>query len=411
MTNQNKLSVKINELIISRSPDAIAVEQIEVGKDATREDWFLYVAGCVATIRSIAHQHGIECQLYMPQQVKYIATNNRNASKSEVQKGVMQICNLQQIPEPHHSADAIAASLCYLRSYLNSSRFEGNKRKQECYEAGCGYLNRGQYDAAASKFQEAINIDPVYTDAHCGLGRVYIGQGDLEAAENTAKKSLMLAENNHTNSQNLLRSIKCYHSGCNSLNNSEWNIAIGKFQESINLEPIFTEAHCGLSTAYLEVGNLEAAKNAAEEALRLRDDYPPARKLLVDVKIKYYYKGKTYFNNEEYDQAIFEFQRAVKIDQDFKGAYLYLGKTYFKLEDLEAAEREVREALRIDSTYQFAVELLGEIKQKHKERGDSYRNRKAYTEALKSYQQAISIDDKYKEAYNNLGIVYRNEEI
>ena len=393
---------KINQLITLHRPDAIAVEKLE----GATEDWFRYVAGCVATVRSIADKEGIECRLYTPQHVKYAATDNRKASKEDVQKAVKRMCNLQQIPEPHHSADAIATSLCYLRSYLNSSRFEGNRRKQERYEASCDYLGKGQYEAAVDGFKETINIDPIYTEAHSGLGRAYLAQGNLEAAENAAQKAQKLAENNHPDSQKLLEAIGHYRFGCNSLNNSEWNIAIDKFKEAINREPIFTEAHCGLSKAYLETDNLEAAKNAAEEALRLRNDYPPAREFLNKVKMKSYYKGKTYFNREEYNQAILELQRAVKIDQDFKGAYHYLGKTYFKLEYLEAAEKEAREALRVDSTYERASELLGEIKQKHKEQGDEHRNRKAYSEAVKSYQQAINIDDKYKNAYNSLGIAY-----
>ena len=401
---------KIKALIQSPSnrPHAIAVEKLEVATEEARKEWFLYVAACVATVRSIADKEGIECRLYTPQHVKYAATDNRKASKEDVQKAVKRMCNLQQIPEPHHSADAIATSLCYLRSYLNSSRFEGNRRKQERYEASCDYLGKGQYEAAVDGFKETINIDPIYTEAHSGLGRAYLAQGNLEAAENAAQKGQKLAENNHPDSQKLLEAIGHYRFGCNSLNNSEWNIAIDKFKEAINREPIFTEAHCGLSKAYLETDNLEAAKNAAEEALRLRNDYPPAREFLNKVKMKSYYKGKTYFNREEYNQAILELQRAVKIDQDFKGAYHYLGKTYFKLGYLKAAEKEAREALRVDSTYERASELLGEIKQKHKEQGDEHRNRKAYSEAVKSYQQAISIDDKYKDAYFNLGFVYWN---
>lgn len=399
---------KINELIISRSPDAIAVEQIEVGKDATREDWFLYVAGCVATIRSIATQHGIECHLYTPQHVKYVATGNRNACKEDVQKGVKRACDLQEIPEPHHSADAIAASLCYLRSYLNSSRFEGNKRKWEQYEVGCGYLDKKQYEAAIDEFKQTINIDPIFPEAYCGLGRSYLAQGNLDAAENAGKKALGLTENDHPDSQKLLDAMGYYHSGRNALTNKQFQKSITEFQKSINRETIFTEAHCGLGKAYLEIGNLEAAKSAAEEALKLIDNYAPARELLSDVKMKSYSKGKTYFGRKEYHQAIVELQRAVEIDQDFKGAYLYLGKTYFKLGYLEAAEKETRDALRVDLNYELASELLEEIKKKHKEQGDDYRKKKAYTEALKSYQHAIRIDDKYKDAYNNLGIVYRN---
>ena len=395
---------KINKLIIRHRPHAIAIEKLE----GATEDWFRYVAGCVATIRSIASQHGIECRLYTPQDVKYAATDDKNADKKAVQKGVMQICNLPQIPEPHHSADAIAASLCYLRSYLNSSRFEGNKRKKERYEVGCNYLDQKQYEAALGEFKETINIDPIYTDAHYGLGRAYLAQGNLEAAENGAKKALWLTENNHPDSQKLLDAIIHYRSGCNFLNNSEWNMAINKFQESINLEPIFTEAHCGLSKACLEIGNLEAAKSAAEGALRVRDEYPPAQKLLVDIKKRYYYNGEIYFNREEYPQAIFEFQQAIEIDQNFKGAHRFIGEAYLKLEDLEKAEKGAKDALQIDQNYELAQELLEKIKQKHKEHGDNYRHRKAYAEASISYQHAIRIDNKYKEAYNNLGIVYRN---
>ena len=312
----------INELVALHRPEAISIEKLEGAK----EEWFRYVAGCVATVRTIAHQRGIECHLYTPQQVKYIATNNRNASKQEVQNGVMRICNLPQIPEPHHSADAIAASLCYLRSYLNSSRFEGNARKQENYNSGLAHLDNEKYSEAINEFNEAINIDPIDAEIYSGLGRACLGQGDLEAAENAAKKAIRLQENNYPDAQNLLKAIKRYRSGCNSLNNSEWNMAIDKFQESINLEPIFTEAHGELGRAYLKVDNLEAAKNAAEEALKLRDEYPPARKLLVDIKMKYYHKGRTSFNCEEYDQAIFEFQRQWKLIKILKGLMFTLAR-------------------------------------------------------------------------------------
>ena len=408
-----QIARKINSLIVSFSPDAIAVEKLEVAIgevedtiEKAKTSWFYYVAGCVATIRSIADQHGIECRLYTPQDVKHAATDDKNADKKGVQKGVMQICNLPQIPEPHHSADAIAASLCYLRSYLNSSRFEGNKRKQERYEAGCDCLGKKQYEAAVSEFKKAINIDPIYTAGHCGLGRAYLAQSNLEEAENAAKKALGFTENNHLDSQKLLAAIAHYRSGCDSLSSSQWNKAIDKFKESIKLERIFTEAHCGLSRAYFEVNNLEAAKNAAEEALRLRYEYPPAQKLLVDIKMRYYDNGEIYFNREEYAQAIFKFQKAVEIDQNFKEAHRLIGEAYLKLEELAKGEKSAREALQIDSTYQPAVELLGKIKRKHKEHGDDYRNRRAYAEAVRSYQQAIRIDDKYKNAYNSLGIVY-----
>ena len=279
--------------------------------------------------------------------------------------------------------------------------------KRERYEAGCSHLDKKQYQTAIGIFKETINIDPVYTDAHCGLGRAYLVQNDVDRAETAARTSLKLAENNHPDSQKLLDAIKYYRSGCKLLNSSEWNVAIEKFQESVKLEPIFTEAHCELSRAYFEIGNLEAAKNAAEEALRLKYEYPPAQKLLVDIKKRYYYNGEIYFNREEYTHAIFEFQKAIEIDQGFKDVHRFVGEAYLKLGGLEKAEKSARDALDIDPNYKLAQELLEKIKRKYKEHGDDYRKKKAFTKALTFYQQAIRIDDKYKEAYHNLGILYR----
>lgn len=405
-----QIEQKIKTLIQfpSNQPYAIAVEKLEVATAEARKEWFLNVAACVATVRSIANSEDIEFHLYTPQHVKHAATGDRKASKEDVQKAVKRMCNLSQIPEPHHTADAIATSLCYLRSYLNSSRYEGNKRKEKNYNLGKAYLDNLEYSEAMTKFNEAINIDPMDARIRCDLGRAYLGQGDLEDGENQVEEAIRLTENNHPDSQKLLDAIAHYRSGCNSLDNSEWNIAIDKFQKSIKLEPIFTEAHCGLSKAYLNLGNLEAARNAAEEALRLIKDYPPAQKLLVDIKKRYYHNGEIYFNREEYDQAIIEFEKALGIDKNFKGAHRFIGEVHFKKGDLEAAEGKVEEALQIDPKYQRAIELLEKIKLKHKESGDNHQNREAYTEAVKSYKQAKRIDDKYIDAYIGLGMTYHS---
>lgn len=244
---------KINSLITSTlySPDAIAVEKLEVATREAKEDWFLYVAGCVAAIRTIANQHGIECRLYTPQEVKYAATGDKQADKSQVEQGVKKRSKLRKAIRTDHEADAIAVSLCYLRSHLNSSRFEGNKRKEKCYETGCDYLNRGQYDAAASKFQEAINIDPIYTEAYCGLGRACLAQGNLDGAENAAKKALGFTKNNHSDSQKLLDAIEHYRLGYKAVNNKQFDKAITEFQKSVNLEPVFIKAHYGLSRVHV----------------------------------------------------------------------------------------------------------------------------------------------------------------
>ena len=395
---------KINALAASTAPDAIAVEKLEGATDK----WFRYVAGCVAIIRRIADRHGIECHLYTPQHVKDVATGgNRDASKLDVQKAIQKMCNLQEIPQPDHSADAIAVGLCYLRNYLNSSRFQGNARKQEHYNGGCTHLEERQYDAAVAEFQKAINIDPIFTDAHSGLGRAYLGQGDLEAAENEAKKALRL-DTSYQPVHELLAAVKqaYYDRAFAHLNNERYDEAIAQFKDTINRYSNFTTAYCGLGHAYLGQGDLEAAENEAKKALVLDSSYQPAYKLLAAVKQAYYDRALAHLNNERYSEAIAQFKDTINRYSNFTTAYCGLGRAYLGQGNLREAENVTKRTLALDSSYQPACKLLKEIKHAYYDRGLTRLKDEKYGEAITDFKGAISIDPVFTDAHSDLGHAY-----
>ena len=394
---------KINALAASTAPDAIAVEKLEGATDK----WFRYVAGCVAIIRRIADRHGIECHLYTPQHVKYVATGSRDASKREVQKAIKKMCNLQEIPEPDHSADAIAVSLCYLRNYLNSSRFQGNARKQEHCKRGYVLLDDGQYDAAATEFQEAINIDPIFTEAHCSLGRAYLGQGDLEAAENEAKKTLRL-DSSYQPAHELLAAVKqaYYDRALAHLNNERYDEAVAQFKETINKYSNFTAAYCGLGHAYLGQDDLEAAKNEAKKALRFDSSYQPAYKLLKEIKRAYYDRALAHLKNERYSEAIAQFKDIINRYSNFTTAYCGLGRAYLGQGNLREAQNVTKRTLALDSSYQPACKLLKEIKRAYYDRGLTRLKDEKYGEAITDFKGAISIDPVFTDAHSDLGHAY-----
>lgn len=351
----------INRLVKRYRLDAIAVEKLEISTEASKEDWFYYVAGCVAAIRAIADQHGIECRLYTPQQVKYAATGNKQADKEQVEQGVKKRSNLKKVIKTDHEADAIAASLCYLRSHLNAARFEGNKQKQECYRVGCDYLNNGQYEAAATKFKEAINIDPIYTEAYCGLGRACLAQGNLDTAEDAAKKVLRLTENNHSDTQgelvkaekfaNDLKQIY-YERGTIAIEDRDWNNAIDDLQKASDIDPNDKDVWTNLGRAYYWLDDYANAVSCYQKAANL------------DPKDKTIYNnlGNAYYWIGEYEKAVGSFQKASELNPNCEKTYYYLARVYFKLENLDAAELAVEKALHIAPNYQEATELLGDIK-------------------------------------------------
>lgn len=346
-----QVELKVNELIGLRQPDGIAVEQIEIGVEATREDWFLYVAGCVAEIRRIARHHNIddECYLYTPQQVKYAATGNRQANKEQVKQGVERLCNITKVIKTDHDADAIAASLCYLRSYLNSSRFEGDIKKQENYKSGLAHLDNEEYSKAITKFNEAINIDPIYTEAHCDLARGYLGLGKLEEAEKSAKEALRL-DANYQPTHDLLQDIR--------------------------------QAHVNRGKNYLKQDELVEAEKSAKEARRLDPDCQQARALRKDIKRAYYNRGLAYIDDSEYTKAIDPLLKASDIEPDDKEVWTNLGRVYYWIDDYAKAA----------SCYQKATDIAPNDKTAYTNLGNAYYRMGAYVKAIDPFQKARNLD-------------------
>ena len=395
---------KINALVELNSPDVVAVEKLEGATD----EWFRYVAGCVAMIRRVADRHSIECHLYTPQHVKYVATEgNRKASKEDVQRGVKKMCNLQETPEPDHSADAIAVSLCYLRSYLNSSRFRGDARKREHYDSGHIYLDDGQYDAAVAEFEKAINIDPIFTDAHYSLGQTYLEQGDLEVAENVVEK-ILESDRSYQSAHKLLKDIKqaYYDRALAHLNNERYSEAIAQFKDTINRYSNFMAAYCGLGQAYLGQGNLKDAENAAKKALKFDRNYQRAHKLLAAIKQAYYDRALAHLNNGRYSEAIAQFKDTINRYSNFMAAYYGLGRAYLGQGSLREAQNVTKRALALDSSYQPACKLLNELKLAYYDRGLTRLKDEKYGEAITDFKGAISIDPVFIDAHFDLGHTY-----
>ena len=121
---------------------------------------------------------------------------------------------------------------------------------------------------AIAAFEETTNKFPSFIKAHCGLGRAYLGQDKLVAAEKSAKEALRL-DDNYQLAFKLLESIK--------------------------------QKYCEHGRNYFNQDDLVSAEKSAKEALRLDDNYQPAFKLLDAIKQAYYNRGIVYLNNKQYE--------------------------------------------------------------------------------------------------------------
>ena len=109
---------------------------------------------------------------------------------------------------------------------------------------------------------------------------------------------------------------------------------------------------------------------------------------------KSYNQGIAYLDNNQYNQAIVEFEKAIDLDPNYKKAHHELGRAYFEMGNFRAAKRALEAALRIEPK-STAV---------HYHLGCTCLGMQEYTKAANYFREAVTLDPKYKKAYYNLAL-------
>jgi len=103
---------KLKDVMVAFQPDAVAVEQPFVAKNA-RSAFAVGRAQAVAILAAANTQ--IPCYEYTPREIKQRVANYGASSKEQIQQMVMLQLGLTRIPDPSDAADALAAALCHLQ--------------------------------------------------------------------------------------------------------------------------------------------------------------------------------------------------------------------------------------------------------------------------------------------------------
>lgn len=109
----------LNEIIEKYKPEEAAIEELFFNNNAK-------TAIMVGEARGVAvlacAENGLAIGEYTPLQIKQSLVGYGRADKKQVQAMVKAILNLEKVPKPDDTADAIAAAICHGHS-------AGNKRK------------------------------------------------------------------------------------------------------------------------------------------------------------------------------------------------------------------------------------------------------------------------------------------
>ncbi|MBI3609568.1 MAG: tetratricopeptide repeat protein [Nitrospirae bacterium] len=108
--------------------------------------------------------------------------------------------------------------------------------------------------------------------------------------------------------------------------------------------------------------------------------------------------GVAYDAQQRFEEAIQEYQTAIKLKPDYAEAHNNLGVVYENLRRLEDAAQEYQIALKLQPNYADAHNNLGII----------YAMQGRLEEAAQEYQTALKVEHNHAVAHYNLGITYKD---
>lgn len=192
---------------------------------------------------------------------------------------------------------------------------------------GARHIEAGNYDAAISNLEHAVNLEPNSGNGHHWLGQAYYKKGRYMDAIIHFKRATELQGNVVHNYEWLASAYA---------KTQQYQEAIAVFKKAIRIDPTKNSFFRRLSQAYIEVQNYDEAITAAKRAIELNPDNDLA----------YHNLGYAYGKKKQYDEAFKAFRKAMELDPHALYPANY-GDFLMEKGDYAEAERQFKRAVSL----------------------------------------------------------------
>ena len=276
------------------------------------------------------------------------------------------------------------------------------------------------------------------------------------SATNDAERNAIKSELN--NVDRALLAIQTLEEGNRLYYQGNYNEAIIKYNEVINLNADYAEAYRYRGSAYAFLNDRERAMADYNKAIALNpndawayslralnymrmedyknavDDFTKAMQLNPIDKIysslNLVGRGMSYNALNISKRAIIDFNNAIKLRPEYATAYYYRARAYYSLKEYSRAAGDFTKAIELKSTdadyyrergvtylelqmydealadFNKAIELKPSDNTSYFYRGAAYHYLKQYDKAIIDYTKAIEINSNFARAYHNRGLCY-----
>ncbi len=229
---------------------------------------------------------------------------------------------------------------------------------------GLALMRKGDYPEAEKYYLKAFEINPDYSTLNINLGILKNAQGDTAKAEEYFKKALELNPSNHSSFYYYARFLAGHN---------RFEEAQGYLEKAVEIAPNYHLANTMLMEVYHKTEQWENLRNFAQKILTNSLQNEMATKYLgvaadkkseialfeEDVKKspsaeKYLDLSLKYFQTGKFTETIEAAQQALKLKNDYAAAYNNIGIAYYELGDYDKSIEAYTKAVSLDTSYQLA---------------------------------------------------------
>ena len=314
----------------------------------------------------------------------------------------------------------VVVVVCLLGVLLTGCSRDPNVRKQKYLESGQRYFDKGQYREAAIQFQNAIQVDSRFADAHyklaltamkLGDGRTAVQelattvqiQPDYYAAHidlanllilarqfSDAKEHLDLLEQKQSNNPDVYIARANYDSAMNNT-----TAALADMQKALDLDPNRSESHLSMAILQMHGEQWDAAEASFKKAAELS---PKSTNALVALGNFYQARGR-------YPEAEQSFRQAISAAADDPTPRLSLASLYMAENKPGQAEDFLRQSKKDFPNDSVGYRMLGDfyfannqLDKATAEYATLYRDHPKDMTVKKNYIQLLILKDRFDDA-------------
>ncbi|MFA5059147.1 MAG: tetratricopeptide repeat protein [Candidatus Omnitrophota bacterium] len=189
--------------------------------------------------------------------------------------------------------------------------------------------------------------------------------------------------------------------------NTYWRGEIPLFERTLKFQGQLGRVHTLLAKAYYSAGEYDKALDEYLKALNIMQEYAAKAKLkgkegIYDIFLRDVYRGsgQCYAAQQNMQQAIEEYSKALVIDPGDGDSYASLGSAYFSLKNTAKAKECFKQAIQLQPRNIWAMNNLALCYVQEEKSGD----------AQEWLHKALEINPDFKPARRNLEILLRSKQ-